>query len=314
MKTSTAIATLGALTLTLFSLDSLAFGGKKQTPPSTEPVAMQAKPFRFVNLAHVTTPAFFFPNGVRADFNADLDQLIDTQINSSKYFRTQLATPENAPRLIITGGITTLEMDVLQLNLKIGWNPSGPIAIGIPPVVNGEVDVKLSALSMDFKIYDRISGQTYLASYTDQTLSQVSFTTKVNLSNIQGSLDVLYKTKVADAIRKATSDIMNNMEKNKNFDYLPWEAKIVGVDRENGRVVFNAGNRMGVMNDNVFSLYSFCSAEQQQSGCFERFLSDVKVKTAGVQTAEAVAFTSKDTVQSVAVGDRVFVKKLAGAK
>lgn len=309
MKTSTLCATAGILAFTLWSTDSLAMGKKKQDP-ANEPVALQAKPFRYVNLAHVTTPTFFFPNGIRADFNADLDQLIDTQINSSKYFRTQLATPETAPRLIITGGITTLEMDVLQLNLKIGWNPSGPIAIGIPPVVNGEVDVRLSALSMDFKIYDRITGQTYLASYTDQTLSNIKFTTKVNLSNIQGSLDVLYKTRVADAIRTATDDIMKNMERSKNFDLLPWEAKIAGTDKEKGKVIINVGSRAGVLQNQVYSVYSHCTPEQQQAGCFERFLSDVQIDNAGVQSAEAHPFTAQDTIQSVYSGDSVFVKQM----
>lgn len=313
MKTTTLIATLGALTFTLYSAETLAFGGKKQTPPPAN-TGLQAKPFRFVNLAHVTTPAFFFPNGVRADFNAELDQLIDTEINSSRYLRTQLATPENPPRLIITGGVTTLEMDVLQLNLKIGWNPSGPIMIGIPPVVSGEVDVRLSALSMDFKIYDRLTGQTYLASYTNQNLSNIKFTTKVNLASVQGSLDVLYKTKVSEALRKATRDIMKNLEDDINFDQVPWESRVSGVDLVNGKVGINAGSRSGVLVNQVYSIYSNCTPEQAESGCFERFLADVKVINVGVQNAEATAFTNLDTIQSVASGDTVFVKHLTGGK
>jgi hypothetical protein len=78
---------------------------------------------------------------------------------------------------------------------------------------------------MDFKIYDRVTGQTYLASYTDQTLSNIKFTTRVNLSNIQGSLDVLYKTRVADALRKATDDIMKNMEKMGPPPEMPFNPK-----------------------------------------------------------------------------------------
>lgn len=296
--------------LLTFAPEAWAFGGgKTEEPPVPEtPPVVQAKPLRLVKLAHITVPAFTFPNGVRADFNADLDKLIETEVNASRYFRTQVSTPENEPRLILTGGITSLEMDVLEFNLKIGWNTNGPIALPGTPFAHGEIDLRLSSLSMDFKVYDRLTGQTYLASYTDEQLSKLKIEVRVNVDNITGSLDVLYKTKIADAIRLATRDIMANLERNQNFDLLPWEARVLGVDGESGRAVFDAGTLMGVAEHQIYSIYSHCADGDGE--CFTRFLADAKVERVGQVSAEAVPLTPQDSFHAVVKGDRVFVKPL----
>lgn len=293
---------LAALVLSpLFAGQALGFGSGKQ---EEKPSAPQAKPYRFVHLAHVTVPAFYFPNGVRADFNADLDKLIETEINSSRYLRTQVSSPDRPPRLIITGGVTSLEMDVLQFNMKIGWNQNGPIALPGVPVASGEVDLRLSSLSMDFKIYDRITGQSYMSSYTNEALSKLKIEARVKVDEITASLDVLYKTKMAEALRIATADILKNLEANADFDVLPWEAKVLGVDT--GRVVFDAGASAGVAAGQAYSVYTHCP--DGDTSCFMRFLADVKVDRTSPISAEAVPFTPQDSVDKVTSGDRVFVK------
>ncbi|MCO5141703.1 MAG: hypothetical protein M9962_01280 [Oligoflexia bacterium] len=293
----------------VFCFEAYGFGSKPKEPTQTQPTTptiSQAKPFRYVELAHVTVPTFFFANGDRADFNTDLPALIETEINGSNYFRTQLSSPEHAPRLIISGGITSLEMDVLQLNMKIGWNPSGAI---IPTqFANGELDFRLSSLSMDFKIYDRVTKQTYMTSYTNEKLSKLNITAKVNVSNITGSLDILYKTQMAKAIRIAMNDIMKNLENNRSFDYLPWEARVVGVDLDNNFIAFNSGQISGVKQNSQFSVYSSCAVNDQS--CFSRFLADVKVIRVGPNSAEATPASDKNSIQKVQTGDLVYVKIL----
>jgi hypothetical protein len=302
------IVCLSALLLfPTFALEANAFGGEKPEPIPA-PV-FQAKPYRFVSLAHVTVPAFYFPNGVRADFNADLDKIIETEINNSQYLRTQIKTTDQLPRLIITGGVTSLEMDLLQFNLKVGWNQNGPIPMPGVPVASGEVDLRLSSLSMDFKIYDRLTGQSYFSSYTDETLSQLKIEAKVKISEITASLDVLYKTKMAEALRLATRDIMKKLEANKAFDELPWESKVLGVDKNQNRIVFEGGSSIGVAPEQSYSIYSYCDATDPN--CYLRFLSDVKVDRVSPISSEAIPLTTQDSVQSVRAGDRVFVKQHA---
>jgi hypothetical protein len=289
--------------------------GKKPVDPAPEQpeqpapvVTQQAKPFRYVNLAHVTVPTFFFANGTRADFNADLDKIIETEFNSSAHLRTQIDSPDNQARLVVTGGVTSLEMDVLQLNFKIGWNKSGAIAV---PGLNasGEVDLRLSSLSMDFKIYDRYTGRTYLAAYTDETLANLKISARVNLADITSSADILYKTKMADAIRAATDDIVARLEANADFDLLPWEAEVAAIDQEHQIAAFNAGALAGVKAGDVYSIYAACPATPQ-ADCYQRFLSDVRVDKIGNINAESVPLTDKDTLNGVAVGDKVYVKPL----
>lgn len=304
MKTFTLLAAL--IFCPSFATEAHA-GGAKPTPEPPPAPVKQEKPYRYVNLAHVTVPTFYFPNGVRADFNADLDKLIETEINNSRFLRTQVATPGHEPRLYITGGVTSLEMDVLQFNIKVGWNQNGPIPMPGVPVASGEIDLRLSSLSMDFKIYDRVTGQSYFSSYTNETLSQLKIEAKVKVSEITASLDVLYKTKMAEALRIATRDIMKNLEANKAFDELPWESKVLGVDAAKNRLVFEGGSSIGVAPDQAYSVYSYCAADD--ANCFMRFLSDVKVDHVSPISAEAVPLTAKDSVQNIRAGDRVFVKQ-----
>lgn len=303
-----------ALGLALFSApnSSFAFGKQPTEPPPEEkpqPAEQQARPYRFVHLAHVTTPAFYFPNGVRADFNADLDKIIETGINGSQHLRTQNGA--EVPRLLITGGVTNLEMDVMQLNFKIGWNQNGPLPIS-GTNATGEVDLRLSALSMDFKVYDRVTGRTYLAAYTNEQLANLKISVKVNLETITSSLDVLYKTKMADAIRLATADVMKKLEGNADFDLLPWQATVIGLDGGHSFAAFGAGARVGVKAGDVYTIYSAC--ESPAGGeCFSRFLADVKTERVGAETAEAVPLTDRDSLHGVRTGDVVYVKSLTVA-
>lgn len=305
---------VSALLLCLAAPKAHAFGSPKPDPEPQQPpkpVAAQAKPFRYMELKHVTTPAFYFANGQRIDFNTDLNQIIETQINASRYLRTQVDTGTNRSRLVITGGVTTFELDILQMNLKIGWNQNGVLPTPGVPNASGELDMKLSALSMDFKIYDRATGQTYLANYTNETLSNVSFQAKVNVDNISGTLDLLYKTKVAEAFRTAVSDIMVKFEESQSFDLLPWEAQVAGVDREKGLVSFDAGNIAGVKANDVYSIYSSCPPDSAASdGCYMRFLADLKVEHTSNVSADGVPLSPQDSFQNVYAGDRVFVKPL----
>lgn len=309
----------GLLTFLLALPQEASAFGKKQpveppveTKPAPPPVAVQAIPFRYVNLAHVTTPAFFLPNGVRADFNADLDTILSTAINSSRYIRTQENTENSQSRLIITGGITNLELDILQLNMKIGWNKGGALPIGNIAGVQGEVDLKLSSLSVDFKIYDRQTGKVYSAAYTNEKLSKLSMNVHVNLDNIVASVDLLYKTALAETIRKATVDVMTAIENNKNFTYVPWETRVLGINRDRNTLVFEAGMADGVRVNEIYSIYSGCTAAESNThdGCFERFLADVKVTNTGVLSAEAAPFSANDSLTQIWAGDKVYVKPL----
>lgn len=294
------------LSLTLLAGSAHGFGKKPKNPE--ENTNGQAKPFRYVTLDAVTVPAFYFPNGQRADFNVDLNRVIESEINNSRYFRSQFANPVGQSRLAVAGGITSFEADALQLNLKIGWNKNG--VINAPANATGEVDLRLTALSMDFMVYDRVTKQVYMSSKTDETLSQLKIQVKVNLANLNGSLDIFYKEVMAKAIQIATHDIMANLENHQNFDILPWETKVNGVDAAASVVSLGAGNAAGVKKGDVYSIYTECTPEEEQSGCFRRFLTDVKVDRTSAENAEASPSTAADSVQKVEKGDRVEVKPL----
>lgn len=291
------------------STEANAFGGKPPKEPEvpSAPTFQQAKPYRLVELARVIAPVFPIPNGQSVNITPELNTLIDTTINASRYIRT--VESKGQSRLIITGGITALEMDVLQLGITIGWNKGGIIPVPGMPNASGEVDFRLHTLSMDFKIYDRLTGQTYLASYTDEELSDLKIQVRTDISNIQVAIDLLYKTGMSEAIRIATSDIMNRLEANPQFDYLPWVMEVLGVDRDTGRLSFNAGSAAGVRVNDVYSIYSAC-INLEDINCYQHFVADVKTSNVGAFFSDASAFTTADSVTNVRAGDHVYVKPL----
>jgi hypothetical protein len=313
--------TLSLMTMALLmsTTSALGMGPKPQDPNTPAPNAgVQAIPFRYVQLAKVTVPNFYLPNGVRADLNADLATIVDTAINGSRYLRTlNVGTTQNTtgPRLIMTGGITSFEVDVLQLNLKIGWNQAGSIVVnpGLPGV-EGEMDFRLSAFSMDIKIFDSVTGHTYMSKSTNADLANLKFKVKANISDLTTALEVLYKMKVAETVRKATLNIMKQMEEDKNFHVIPWQASIVGIDREQNWISFNAGSQDGIAKQQVYSIYSGCLGNGPETGCFERWLADVKVSKTGNRTSEASTLTETDSLRSVNIGDLVLVKPLQNTK
>lgn len=297
---------LSALCLLLSHESAYAFGKKAVDPNSGS--AVQAVPTRMVELAHVTVPNFYLPNGNRVDMNTDLRALVDTEINQSANFRTVEMAPSN--RLVVTGGVTSLELDALQLNLKIGWSPSGALPIPIDPAIKGEVDLRLSNLSMDFKIYDRMTGETYLASYTNETLSNLKFSVRVEISQIGGSIELLTKTKLADAIRQATRDIFKKFSASPGLHYVPWETRVLGIADDRSTVTIGAGGRQGIVAGAVLSVYSNCEQRSSSGMCFERFLADIRARDIGQASSMAIPNTSADSLNAVETGDKVYVKVL----
>lgn len=300
---------LGVLTLIalVFTPANVWGFGSSRPKPKPKDTGIQAHPIREVDLAHITVPAFYLPNGNRVDMNTDLETIIDTEINRSRYFRTSHNGGQS--RLVITGGVTSLELDVLQLNLRIGWNPAGSLPVVGDAGVFGQVDLRLSTLSMDFKIYDRATGVTYLASYTDETLSDLRFTVGVEISQITSSVELLTRTRLAEAIRSAVGDIMASMEEHPDMPYVPWETTVLGLEESRQDVTIGAGGRQGIKKNFVFSIYSTCENVSDQF-CYERFLSDVRVNQVGNQSSRAVPYKNSDSLRNVYPGDKVYVKPL----
>ncbi len=302
-----------AITLA-YPLTGEAFGGKSEEdpPPAQAPAPQyqQAKPYRLVELSRVFAPVFPLPNGQNVNITSELNSLIDSTINTSRYIRTVEGNSKN--RLVISGGITALEMDIVQVGIHFGWNHNGIIPISGAPNLTGDVDFHLDVLEMDFKIYDRVTGQTYVASYTNQEMSNLHIQVHANLAELGAAIDVIQKTGIAEAVRTATKDIMQKLEDNSQFVYLPWEAEVLGVDRDQGKISFNSGGANGVRVNDVYSVYSACPLETPENGdgCFSRFLADVKVNSVGSPFAEATGFSASDSVQGIRAGDRVYVKPL----
>ncbi len=295
-----------ALVSLLFSSESLAFGSKAKKSKKEE--AIQAIPIRYVNMEHFTVPSFYLPDGNRVDMNVNLERIVENEINNSSYFRIRNNNENDENQLCISPSITSLELNILQLNLKIGWNPKGAVSVPIINNISGELDISLSNLSIDVKVYNCVTGETYLSSYTDQTLSELRFTLSAGISEIQAELNFVTRSKLSEAVRTATSDILKNMEGHSDFHSVPWNARVSGVDSNRGELFINVGTRAGLRKNQVYSVYSHCNSRPR---CFQRFLSDIKIINTKINSSTAVPLTSSDSIERVKSDDLLYVKVLS---
>lgn len=290
--------------LIVFSLQTntcFAFGGGSS---DDEPVpSATATPYRYVNFRQLTVPEFYLPHGKRIDMNIDLKEIVTTQINKSRQLRTYAEGSGQDARLVIAGGITTLELDVTEIGFTIGWDPTGGLPIPGSISASSETDLRLSKLSMDFRIFDRETGEVYLAHYTNETLSQLKFDIRVKWNEIGTSFDFAYKTALADAVRAAVSDIIKKMDADEKMAYVPWQAQVTGIDVAQNSLYFSAGGRDGVRAKEQYSIYSYC--DETNVNCLQRYLGDVQVSQANQNQAYASILSNGSQMQ---VGDLVYIK------
>lgn len=268
--------------------------GPKRPVVVAEPVDSQAFPVRILELRNVSASSFHLPNGNAVDMNMNLRELVDSQINQSAKFRTYQRNTPLARHGVIDATITSLEMEIASIGLRIGYRPdgnggttdAGSGASGSTPSsgsggsagsgtqLTGQLTVKLGQIAMDFKIFDSDTGETYSAVTTDQVTAGLDLSFTVDFSNVSIGPAFQFRQALSGAIRTLVSHAMQRFVAAPRMNFLPWQAIVREVDGTRKLVLFDAGLRAGVSVGNLFSVYSSC----ETGSCLEHYVGDVKVK------------------------------------
>ena len=287
---------------------ALAAGKKKPSTPASGD--LQATPTQHVWVEPVGTRSFTLPNGESVNLEVDLNELFITEVSRSQTFRPLIgeAVEDSCGRsLHIRAQVTNMNFDVGGTGLHFGYSSSGNWETG--QTVDGEVKVKVGALSMDFRVLD-CEGEACavpMASSVDQKSVQTDLEFNVNLDEVHAGADFVFKTNLAKIFREMMQKGISKMEAmTERYHELPWSAEVNGVDLSQGVVVLNAGTREGLTEGTVFTVYSRLN-ESDSCGA-ELAVAEIKIIDAYPlsSTAEIERTTAPREVRA---GDLVFVRK-----
>lgn len=299
-----------ALLFCLVPSHARAVGGHRPTPPAnTEPADSQAFPLRQVEFREFRTDVFHSPDGQPVDVGVVVGQLVDTQVNQSQKFRTVVGNAPAERHGVLTGGITSLVLEVASVGIRFGYTPDGEVNDGSGVRLEGNLTVKVPVITADFKIFDSETGLTYSAVSVDQAGVGVNLSFTVNFDQISIGPEFVAQTPLKDIIRALTANAMVQMLRQRDVNFIPWSTRVLGSDLSRGLVFFDAGVRQYVAAGNLFRAYTAC----RSTPCFPSLLGEMKV-TSSHEYSEA---KYKNDPEGVALrgtqpGDKVTISYLPG--
>ncbi len=334
-----------------FENDAAGFGRSRAPATNNQVRETQAFPTRLLELGSVSAGSFQIPNNMRVDLSIDLPTLVDSEVNQSAKFRTFRPTIESGGQAmaipahgVLKASITSIELDFASIGVKVGYRPGGlassntstdtasntststgtgtstdignvSSASGVQ--LNGEVTVKLSAISMDFRVVDSVTNATYGAASADHVTTALNLSFKVDFTpGLSIGPEAQFRSRLSVAIRALMAQGMAKLAATPHINYLPWAASVREVDQARGLILFDAGVQTGLVVGNILSVYKACAV--QNAECFERY-TGVDVRTARVLQGYAEgaprgidAARMREVLNSVSPGDKVYITYLQG--
>lgn len=264
MKTSnipqlTLSFTICALMANTLTCPSSFANGKKSTDTPVTPKLTTPNPLRPAGLAPFGTTSFVMPNGKTADLSADLNTLFLTAVTESTNFAPSDATAgECDKRIVISGAMSAVDLDVAGTSISFGYTPSG--STNTVTNVTGTTSVKVSTISMDFavKICSSTSCETIAASTATQASAGVDLNVSVDFSEVTTGAQLLFNSSLSTIFRNIMKKGLASLLSTKVAD-LPWTAKVFDFDATNGVVHFDKGFEARLQPNQSFAVQTFDS-------------------------------------------------------
>ena len=324
---------LGALALIGLSHSVFAMGPKKPVAVAPVPI-VDSEPFptRYLELGAVSTSLFHTPDGKAVDLGIDLARMVDTAVNQSEKFRTVTGGHDVLASLgrhgVLSAALTAVELEVADIQLKFGYTPGGEVGATPGPspsaspggvTLVGKVDIKVGNISMDYKVVDSDTGLAYGAVYVNHSMVTTGFSFKVDFGpGFSIGPEVQIKQALAPLFRTMTAKAMVEMAKARDINFIPWQARVSGIDADRRLVLMSEGVRAGLHQGNLFDVYSSCSTP----GCLERYAGGLRVTRplngdpSGANPngySETVLIDPQNmNLDGIHTGDKVFIHYMRG--
>lgn len=292
--------------------------GQGRTPSSSDqPAPSVARPVRPVILKSVSAKPFALPNGGSANLNHDLDLMLQTSVAETPLFSpADSRTAADCDEWVeIRAGVSTLELNVSEFGLKVGFSPSGNFDAGSVRL-EGEVDVKVGVIAMDFSAWNcaRVQGQTRCSAAAATTSNHKTTTTslgfKVNFSNIRLGPELVHNSPLGRILREIMRAGVGALASHPRAPEIGWRATVMDVSPDGNFVTFSAGERSRISPNQNFVVY----AANDSSATCQVYKAVAYVKTNQVDPVSSVAHVEqfRDS-RGVRVGDVVMVQSATSA-
>ncbi len=220
-----------------------------------------ANPIRPVFISPVGAQAFPLPNGATANFQADLQSMLNTAVTNHSNFAPMLSLPGDSSNpceshLELRATVSTFQLDAVQLGLSIGFNPQGkiPILTG----VTGKTQLNVGNISMDFGIFScahKICTEVAASTANHLTVGgSVSLT--VDFGMISTGPQLLLNTPLGDLVRKIMSQGILFLSQSPHMNEIPWQAHVREFIPGAGVLVFDAGSQSRIAVNQEFEIYA----------------------------------------------------------
>ena len=241
--------------------------GKKPLPSQTiagEPAVTTPDPFRPVVLRPVGTRPFNLPNGSRVDLTADLEVLFSTAVTQQSRFlpaEFQVNPDPCEPRLELRAAVSTLELNVAELGITIGYKPTGesvPISS-----LTGKANVKIGTIAMDVGVWQCARGNCVelAAATASHATAGVGLSLEIDFGVVNTGPSLIANTQLGPILRTILGQAVAQLSRNPRLSKLAWSATVREVSPAGDEVIFDAGSQVGLEAHQAFEVYAPASAE-----------------------------------------------------
>ncbi len=277
------------------------------TPSLTTP-----NPVRNVVVQPIGTKVFQLPNGSAVDLSLDLQSILNTAVTSSSNF-APVVSLENNPcdsHLELRSSVTNFQLDVGDGSVSFGFSPTG--SIGAITNITGKVSVQIGTISMDFSIWECISGScsAVAASTSTHLTAGVNLSMVVDFTMVNTAPSVLYNTPIGAAIRSIMLNGMSQLAQSPRVNQLPWQARVMEVVPSAGTLIFDAGSQFQIYPNQSFEIYA--PVDASSTGTCNVFQTVAYVHTIMADTVSSTASVDQVfSTRGVQVGDLVMIRNVS---
>jgi hypothetical protein len=273
-------------------------------------------------LKPVGSKIFSLPNGGTADISVDLNAMFTTAVtNTSSLSPWVSAIPDDAngnhpgtdpceSHLEIRGDVTTLQLDIAQVGLTIGWNPAGSYNVPITNIT-GKAHAKIGVIAMDFSVWQCQAGSctAVAASTSDHVTAGVSVAVDIDFSSVTAGPSLIFNTPLGSALRRIMENGIQQMANSIRINELDWTARVVESNPQLGLVTFDVGMQSRIAPNQGFEVYA-PNANTWGACRVYQLVGYIHSTTVGAVSSYAIV-DQLFGARTIQVGDVVMVRRVA---
>lgn len=283
-------------------------GSTQPKPPKGEPTT--PSPVRQIVPKPVGTRAFQLPNGSRVEIGADLESMLNSVVTlSTRFSPTDAGAPADPceHRIELRSAVTALEMNIAEVGLKFGYNPSGDLLDAISDI-KGRFKTRVGVLAMDFQLWECFGDRcSAVAAVTKSHLTAgVSLEFDIDFGIIDTGPSFVFNTPMARILRILMEQGVRELEASHRLSELSWRASVRRVNAESGTVLFDRGHAHRIEPNQTFVVYGVSEA----TGACDVFEPIAHLITTEVDAISSFARVERSLdARGVQVGDYVMVRQ-----